>query len=73
MNLTHNNYINYYEVIKMNRMLRNMTTGVIIGMTVTAMILPQLDRKTQRNLKRAGKRACIMAEDAYDMMMGYMR
>lgn len=57
----------------MNRMLRNMATGAIIGMTVTAMILPQLDRRTQRNIRRAGKRACLMAEDAYDMMMGCMR
>ena len=57
----------------MNRMLRNMATGAIIGMTVTAMILPQLDRKTQRNIRRAGKRACLMAEDAYDMMMGCKR
>lgn len=57
----------------MNRMLRNMATGAIIGMTVTAMILPQLDRKTQRNLKRAGKKAYLIAEDAYDIMTGYMR
>lgn len=57
----------------MNRMLRNMATGAIIGMTVTAMVLPQLDRKTQRNLKRVGKKACLMAEDAYDIMMDYMR
>lgn len=57
----------------MNRMLRNMATGAIIGMTVTAMILPQLDRRTQRNLKKAGKKAYLMAEDAYDIMMGCMR
>lgn len=57
----------------MNRMLRNMATGAIIGMTVTAMILPQLDRRTQKSIRRAGKKACLMAEDAYDIMMGCMR
>lgn len=57
----------------MNRMLRNMATGAIIGMTVTAMILPQLDRRTQRSLRRAGKKAYLLAEDTYDAMMGHMR
>ena len=54
-------------------MLKGMAAGAVLGVAVSAVMLPQLDRKTQRNLKRVGKRAMNMAEDAYDMMMCYMR
>ena len=57
----------------MLRMLKGMVAGAVIGVAVSAVMLPQLDRKTQRNLRRVGRRAMNMAEDACDMMMGYMR
>ncbi|MCI6691359.1 MULTISPECIES: YtxH domain-containing protein [unclassified Clostridium] len=57
----------------MLRMIKGMAAGAVIGVAVTAVMLPQLDRRTQRNLKRVGRRAMNMAEDACDMMIGYMR
>ena len=57
----------------MLRMLKGMATGAVIGMAVSAVVLPQLDRRTQRNMRRVGRRALNMAEDACDMVMGYMR
>lgn len=57
----------------MLNMLKGMVAGAVIGMAVSAVVLPQLDRKTQRNIKRVGRRAINMAEDACDMMMGYVK
>ena len=57
----------------MLRMLKGMATGALVGMAVSAVILPQLDRKTQKSLRRVGKRALNIAEDACDMVMGYMK
>ena len=57
----------------MLRMLKGMATGAVIGMAVSAVVLPQLDRRTQRNMRRVGRRALNMAEDACDRVMTYMR
>ena len=57
----------------MLRTLKGMAAGAVVGVAVSAVILPQLDRRTQKNLKRVGKRALNMAEDACDMVMDYMR
>lgn len=56
----------------MMKVFRGMVTGAIIGMAVTAMVLPQLDKKTQRNLKRVSKRVLNMADDACCMITDYM-
>lgn len=57
----------------MLRTLKGMAAGAVVGVAVSAVILPQLDRRTQKNLRRVGKRALNMAEDACDMVMGYMK
>ena len=57
----------------MLRTLKGIAAGAVVGMAVSAVILPQLDRRTQKNLRRVGKRAINMAEDTYDMVMGYMK
>lgn len=57
----------------MLRTLKGMAAGAVVGVAVSAVILPQLDRRTQKNLRRVGKRAINMAEDTYDMVMGYMK
>lgn len=49
-----------------------MLTGVAVGMALGMIILPQLDRKTQRTVKRAGNRVLDMAEDTFSGMR-YMR
>ena len=57
----------------MLKMIRGVVVGTVIGVAITTVMLPQLDRKTQRNLKRVGRRAMNMAEDTCDMIMGYMK
>ena len=53
--------------------LSGMVTGIVVGATVGAMVLPQLDRKTQRAVKKAGKTMLGMAEDSYEGMMGIIK
>ena len=57
----------------MLKMLKGVMVGAVAGITISAVVLPQLDRKTQKNIKRVGRRAMNMAEDTYDMFMGYMK
>ena len=54
-------------------MLKSMAAGVMLGAAATILILPQLDRKTQRVVRNTGKRMGCMAGDAYDSLLGYMR
>ncbi|MEQ8156054.1 MAG: YtxH domain-containing protein [Clostridiaceae bacterium] len=44
------------------------TTGAIVGAAFGMMMLPQLDRRTQRTFRRAGKRVFEMAENSGGMM-----
>lgn len=53
--------------------MRTIVTGAVLGAAVSAMMYPKLDRKKQRTIRKMGKRAANMAEDAYDTIMGYMK
>ncbi|NLL31211.1 MAG: YtxH domain-containing protein [Clostridiales bacterium] len=57
----------------MMKTMRTIVTGAVLGAAVSAMMYPQLDRKKQRTIRKMGKRAANMAEDAYDTIMGYMK
>lgn len=57
----------------MAKMMRSMAAGAMLGMAVSAMVLPQLDRRTQKNIRRASKRAMHMAGDAYETIMDYIK
>lgn len=57
----------------MGKMIGGLVTGAIVGAAVGVMVLPQLDRKTQRNVRRVGKRALGVAEEAYDCVRDYMK
>ena len=41
-----------------------MVTGIVVGAAVGMMVVPQLDRKTQKAVKRASRRVMDMAEDS---------
>ena len=47
--------------------------SMILGLAIGIVMFPELDRRTQRNIKRAKKRAMCMANDTYDNIMGYMK
>lgn len=57
----------------MGKMMKGLAAGAVIGAAASIMLIPQLDRKTQRNIKKASRRAMGMAEDAYETMMCYMK
>ena len=50
----------------MGRMIKSMLWGLLVGTAVGILLFPELDRRTQRNIKRAKKRAMCMAGDCYD-------
>ena len=39
--------------------------GMVLGATLGMMVFPQLDRRTQRSMRRAGNRVLNMAEDTF--------
>ena len=57
----------------MGRMVKSLMIGTMLGVTASAMLLPQLDRKTQRTIRRSGKRVLNMAENAYENLMDHMK
>ncbi|GIM27497.1 hypothetical protein CPJCM30710_01630 [Clostridium polyendosporum] len=57
----------------MGRFLTGITTGAIVGAAVGMIMMPRLDRKTQRNIRRMGKRVMHVAEDTYGNVIDRMR
>lgn len=57
----------------MGKTFNGMMVGLVLGTAVGMMVLPQLDKKTQRNVKRAGRRLLDAAEDKCDCMMYWMK
>ena len=55
------------------RVIKSMILGLAIGTIMGIVMFPELDRRTQRNIKRATNRAMCMANDTYDNIMGYMK
>ena len=55
------------------RVIKSMILGLAIGTIMGIVMFPELDRRTQRNIKRANKRAMCMANDTHDNIMGYMK
>lgn len=57
----------------MSKCANGMVVGLLLGAAVGMMVVPQLDRKTQKNMRRAGRRFIDVAEDKYDSMIGMVR
>ena len=54
----------------MCKYLSGMVAGLVVGATVGMMVMPQLDRKTQRCVRRRGQKMLDFMEDSYDDLMG---
>lgn len=54
-------------------MFKRFATGILIGAATAIVVLPQLDRKTQKAVRRTGKKMYCMAGDAYDNVMHYIK
>ncbi|SFC27532.1 YtxH domain-containing protein [Clostridium uliginosum] len=57
----------------MGKFTRGVAAGAIIGATVGMMVMPQLDRRTKRSMRKAGMKMRNMAEDTYDGMMHWSK
>ena len=57
----------------MQRFSKGMMAGILIGAAVEMAIMPYYDRRTQRTMKRAGKRMRNMAESTYNGIQDWMR
>ncbi|GAA0070078.1 YtxH domain-containing protein [Clostridium sardiniense] len=55
----------------MGRLIRGMAAGAVIGTAVSMMIMPQIDRRTRRTMRRAGRR--MMHAARVDNMMSMIR
>lgn len=56
----------------MGRNVGGIAIGMAIGLGVSAMIIPCVDKRTQRNLKRARKKVMNKAEDSYDKIVNIL-
>ncbi|MGL5414728.1 YtxH domain-containing protein [uncultured Clostridium sp.] len=54
----------------MGRRLMGVAAGVVIGAAACMAVMPCVDKKTMRSMKRAGRKLRYVAEDAYDNLSG---
>lgn len=54
-------------------MAKGITTGALIGMAATIMMMPQMDHRTRRRINRAGKKMMHRATDIIGDFRDYMR
>lgn len=56
----------------MGKVVKSLAVGTVFGVALGILILPELDRKTQRNIKRTSKKIKGAAGDAYDNIVEYI-
>ncbi|NKF06273.1 YtxH domain-containing protein [Clostridium gasigenes] len=57
----------------MAKMIKGLAAGAMIGAAVGIMAFPQLDRRTQRGIKKTKRKVMGMAEGAYGNILDYMK
>ncbi|MGL5354657.1 MAG: YtxH domain-containing protein [Clostridium sp.] len=57
----------------MGKVMKGLAVGAMVGAAIGIMAFPELDRKTQRSIRRTKKRMMGMAEDAYGNVIDYMK
>ena len=53
--------------------MKSLAIGTVFGMALGVMLVPELDRKTQRAIRKNNKRLRYAARDAYDNVYDYIR
>lgn len=56
----------------MGRCINGMVTGMIVGATIGIMVMPQLDRRTQRTVKKFSRKVASRAMGSYDGIASLM-
>ncbi|MBU3190651.1 YtxH domain-containing protein [Clostridium bowmanii] len=54
------------------KFISTITTGAIIGVVASAMLMPNMNRSTKRRVRKTGKIVKNMAEDVFDSMKDYI-
>jgi gas vesicle protein len=57
----------------MQRFSKGMVAGILIGVAVEMAMMPYYDRRTQRTMRRAGRRVRDVAESTYHGIQDWMR
>lgn len=57
----------------MERFSKGMMAGILIGVAVEMTMMPYVDRRTQRTMKRTGRRMRNMAESTYHGIQDWVR
>lgn len=60
------------EVLFLGKVIKSLAIGTIFGVAIGIMVLPELDRKTQRNIRKTRRKIKGVAEDAYDNILDYI-
>ena len=56
----------------LGKVIKSVAIGTIFGVAIGIMVLPELDRKTQRNIRKTRRKIKGVAEDAYDNILDYI-
>ena len=56
----------------MGKVIKSLAIGTIFGVAIGIMVLPELVRKTQRNIRKTRRKIKGVAEDAYDNILDYI-
>lgn len=54
----------------MMKYMNGMITGIVVGATIGIMVVPQLDRKSQKAVKKASEKVFNLAENSCEGMFG---
>lgn len=57
----------------MGKFMSGMTAGAIVGAAVGTVIISQMDRKTQRMIRRTGKKMINSMNGTYDGILNWMK
>ena len=63
---------NLKEVLYMGKFAKGLLMGAAIGAALEMMMMPQMDRRTQRSMRRAARRMRAVADSAYDGIHDWM-
>lgn len=57
----------------MSKSMKGLAVGAMVGAAIGIMAFPELNRKTQRSIKRTRRRVMGMAEGAYGNVLDHMK
>lgn len=56
----------------MGKVIKSLAIGTMFGVAIGMMVMPELDRRTQKNIRKTRKKLMCAAGDAYDNVLDYI-